>query len=376
MYTILKIVIFLMNILYLLFKLFPTKNKITFISRQSDEINIDFKLVIDEIKKEQSSVKIVVLSKKIKSGLLNKIKYIFHMFVQMYHISTSKVVVLDSYCIAVSCLKHKKSLKVVQMWHAMGAFKKFGYSILDKKEGHSSKIATIMKMHNNYDYVFCSSAACILPFAEAFDISQDKVKVFPLPRVDLLKSKEYKKEKESSLYLKYPILKKKKNILYAPTFRKNDDVFSQINKLINVVDYSKYNLILKLHPLVENSYSFEDKEGLIIDKSISTFDFSFVSNYIITDYSATIFELMLLKKPIYFWTFDLEKYINNRDFYLDYIKDIPGDKQININKILKDIDNDVFDIEKQKEFIDKYVYNGYSSNTCKISGFLLNLLNL
>ena len=102
MYIILKIGVFLMNILYLLFKLFPTKNKITFISRQSDSINIDFKLIMDEINKEQPSVKVVALCKKIKTGLLSKIKYIFHMFVQMYHVATSKVVVLDSYCIVVS----------------------------------------------------------------------------------------------------------------------------------------------------------------------------------------------------------------------------------------------------------------------------------
>ena len=34
----------------------------------------------------------------------NKFKYFLHMFVQMYHIATSKVVILDSYCIVVSIL--------------------------------------------------------------------------------------------------------------------------------------------------------------------------------------------------------------------------------------------------------------------------------
>ena len=80
---------------------------------------------------------------------------------------------------------------------------------------------------------------------------------------------------------------------------------------------------------------------------------------------------MLLEKPIYFWTFDLDEYVNERDFYLDYTKDIPGVKQSNINIILKDIDNCVFDIKKQKTFIDKYVYGGYNSNTYEISKFLL-----
>ena len=54
---------------------------------------------------------------------------------QMYHAATSEIVVLDTYCIIISLLKQRKSLKVIQMWHALGAMKKFGYSILDKGEG-------------------------------------------------------------------------------------------------------------------------------------------------------------------------------------------------------------------------------------------------
>ena len=69
------------------------------------------------------------------------------MIKQMYHIATSRVVILDSYCIVISILKHKKKLTIIQMWHAMGAFKKFGYSIIGKSEGTSKKIIDLMRMH-------------------------------------------------------------------------------------------------------------------------------------------------------------------------------------------------------------------------------------
>ena len=68
-----------MNFIYCFFKLLPTKNKICFISRQSDKVNIDFRLLVDEIKVEAPDVKIVILTKTLKKGLIQKVKYFFHM---------------------------------------------------------------------------------------------------------------------------------------------------------------------------------------------------------------------------------------------------------------------------------------------------------
>ena len=46
-----KIAIIGAKILYSFFKIFPTKNKITMISRQSNEETLDFKLIREEIQK-------------------------------------------------------------------------------------------------------------------------------------------------------------------------------------------------------------------------------------------------------------------------------------------------------------------------------------
>ena len=105
----------------------------------------------------------------------------------MYHIATSEMVVLDTYCIAVSVLHQRKSLVVIQMWHALGAMKKFGYSILDKGEGTKRSLAEAMQMHKNYTYIFSSSEFCCRFFAEAFNASIDQMVVMPLPRLDLIR---------------------------------------------------------------------------------------------------------------------------------------------------------------------------------------------
>ena len=127
-----RIGIFFFNIIYFFIKLCPTRNKVTFISRQKNTPSIDFILLKTELHKTDPSIKVVILCKRLEKGFKKKILYVFHMFKQMYHIATSKVVVLDSYCITISILKHKKKLKVVQMWHALGSFKKFGKSIIGK----------------------------------------------------------------------------------------------------------------------------------------------------------------------------------------------------------------------------------------------------
>lgn len=372
MTLIINIGIFFFNIIYFFIKLFPTKNKVTFISRQKNTPSIDFELLEQEIKKRDSSIKIVVLCKRLEKNFKSRLLYILHMFRQMYHIATSKVVILDSYCISVSVLKHKRSLCVIQMWHAMGSYKKFAYSILDKKEGSSSKLAKLMRMHKNYDYVFASSKKASINFAEAFNVSMDKMKVFPLPRVDLLLDSKNINKTKKDILSKYPVLNNKKNILYAPTFRKKYNSKKDIYNLINSVDYDNYNLIIKLHPLSKINI---DDPRVVVDHNFTSLEMGFVSDYIITDYSAVVFELALLKKPLYFYAYDLDPYINNRDFYLDYKKEMPGLISKDPKKIMKDISENFYDLTKINKFNKDYVSIPKEGCTSAIVNFILDKLN-
>ena len=164
------------------------------ISRQSDSESMDFRLLREEIEKRNDGYKVVVLCHKLEGGInstiMNKIKYVFHMFRQMYEIATSKVVVLDSYCMVISILKHKKKLKVIQMWHSMGTMKKFGYAVLGLNEGSNAKVAHAMKMHKNYDYIFASGDAYKDHLASGFNYPADKILTYPLPKYDLLKDEK------------------------------------------------------------------------------------------------------------------------------------------------------------------------------------------
>src|SRR5699024_11465680 len=49
------------------------------------------------------------------------------------------------------------------------------------------------------------------------------------------------------------------------------------------------------------------------------------SDMLVTDYSSVFFDYSLLKRPISFYAYDLEKYRQElRGFYLDYSTELPG----------------------------------------------------
>lgn len=377
--VLIKILIFFCNFIYFFMKLLKTQNKITFISRQSNTINKDFLLLKNDLAIRYPKYKVVILCKKIEKGMLNKIKYIFHMLRQMYHIATSKVVVLDSYCIPISILKHKKSLKVIQMWHALGSFKKFGYSVQDKKEGTSAKINQLMKMHKNYDYIFTSSEACRPFFAQAFGYDESYFKINPLPRLDLLKNSKYKNNKIREIYHTYPNLKKKKTILYAPTFRikehglinkeQSNDV-EYIEKLINEVNFDEYNFILKTHPL--SKITIKD-DRIIRDKKFTTLDMLFVSDYVITDYSAMVYEASFLEKPLFFYAYDIDTYLKDREFYLNFRTDMPGIITKDAKEIIRAIEQNSYSFERVKEFKNRSILK-CGNYTKRINDFIISLM--
>lgn len=370
MTVVIKIAIAMAECIYSILRRFPLKKKIVYISRQSDDISIDFQLLSQKIMQYHPEFEHVFLCKMIQKGILKKIGYCLHMCRQMYHIATARVVILDGYCILISVLHHRRGLLVIQLWHALGALKKFGYSILDKPEGKSSKIAKLMKMHNNYSYIFTSGEPCRRYFSEAFNQPIEKVRAFPLPRVDLLLSTVYKEEIKEKIYNVYPRLENsfKKVIVYAPTFRENDKEFRErLKDLSESIDYSNYEFIVKFHPLTK----FEVlKPEIICDELFSSTEMLSIADYIITDYSAIIFEAMLLKKPVLLFAFDYEDYCKKRDFYIDYEKSFSPIMCKNVEQLIKNLQREDYDIGVYQNFIENMVRKTDSSYTVEICDFI------
>ena len=371
MSIVINVGIFFLSIIYGLLKKLPIQKKIVYISRQMDVPSVDFLLIKKDMEKRYPDYSSVILTKTLGDGIVKKLGYVLHMFLQMYHLATAQVVVLDTYCITVSVLKHRNSLVIIQMWHALGALKKFGYSILDKPEGSTTKTAKLLKMHNNYSYVFASSEFCKKFYAEAFNQPASTVKVFPLPRVDLLLDKEFKEKVSNKIYRIYPQLKEEKKIIvYAPTFRKTaKSHVNEIQMLIDAVDYEKYNLVVKLHPIEQAKYN---NSKAIFDNYFSTFEMFYIADFIISDYSAVIFEGMLLHKPIYLYAFDYALYNKNRNFYINYSNLFDGIIYKDGKALLESIANNNYREDITQKVLQMMVQIKETSYTEEIVDFIIN----
>lgn len=357
----------LMNMFYAFFKLRRTKNKIVFISRQSQTPPLDFQYLIREIKTHYPQYEMTVLCKMIPDSFGGKLAYIFEMFRQMQAMATAKVVVLDGYCILASMLTHKQDLKIIQLWHALGAFKKFGKSVLDKEGGKSSALAEAFKMHRNYDLIAASGNQCVAPFAEAFGQPEEKFVPIGIPRMDYLTDDAEMEQIKNKILLKYPMLDNgKKNILYAPTFRDTPAdkaaLQSATEALINAVNYSECNLIIKHHVVDSN------KEIIYVDsrvnqttgESFTGMDFMALADAVVTDYSSVIFEAVLKNLPLYLYCFDSDAYLQERGFYIDFWQDIPALYSKHAKGICTFIAEDRrVENSKTEEFQTAYVHKHY-----------------
>lgn len=377
--TILLILLFIfkwhLRIIYFFIKLFTfRKKRVFFISRQFDEIPMNYKILIDELEKDNISS--VVICKKVPTGLNSMLRnekksinimseilkifdYYFNMYKQMHYIATSKVVITDGYNITVSLLNHKKGTKVIQLWHALAAIKKFGYQTIGYPDGLNPKVAKMLCMHKNYDYVISGSKAMNKYFAEAFNIDIKKVLDIGTPTIDfLLKPND---DIVKKIYKEYPRLKKKINILYAPTFR--SDGSNNADELISNIDSDKYNLIISLHP--KDIAKKDDKVICIDRKKYSTLDFIRVSDYVITDYSAVAIESCILNKKVIFYVYDYDEYNKENGININLFKELPSTYK-DIKDLMNMLDNKKYNEQAFQKFRKKYVANINGGSTKKL----------
>ena len=332
---------------FYLFKPFRLKeNRVTFISNRRNSISGNYESIYTELIKDKNiDIKTVLDTKE---SFISCFKY-------GYYLASSKVILIDDYIRSVYEIKKRGDNYLVQVWHACGAFKAFGFSRLSK-EGCWPQDS---RSHRTYDYCLVSSKHIAKHYAEAFGMNVDRVIATGVPRTDIFFDEAYKREVRAKIFSSYPMLKDKKVILFAPTFRGSSK--KEGNYPHYRFDYKKifesfgdeYRIIIKHHPHVNNKLVIEDEyKDRVIDlsKNEELNELLFVTDILITDYSSVIFEAALLDIPMLFYAFDLDEYISSRGFYCEYISFIPGKLVENMDEIIAALLVGDFEADKIKEF--------------------------
>ena len=149
------LIAWMVRVIYHVCCLFPRRRKIVFLSRQASR-PFDFVLLEPELKRRFPNYTIVwsCVAEIGKMSVLLMVK-------QIWHVATAELCLVDGYVPAVSLpLRHRS--RVIQIWHAPGAIKKFGYQAVGTPAGRSRRAAESLRMHRGYDYVVAGMPGAVL----------------------------------------------------------------------------------------------------------------------------------------------------------------------------------------------------------------------
>lgn len=274
------------------------------------------------------------------------------------------VFICDNFLPVASCRKRPET-KVIQMWHAGGMLKKYGYdTVRDIPAYYKGNV------YKNYSLVITSDINCIPAYVSGMKAPVEIVKPLGLSRTDRFYDENYKRQCWQEFIEQYPECKDKKVALWAPTFRGNAGLPDMID--MSFVDElqeklgDEWKVIVKLHP--HFAKRVQEKECSIPTERLLT-----VADVLISDYSSVIYDYILLEKPLVLYVPDLSYYIENQEFYIDYYE-MPGRIVENQEKlssaVLDEYEN--YSVEAIKKFKEKYM------SACNGQALvrLINYLNL
>ncbi|PEL92924.1 CDP-glycerol glycerophosphotransferase family protein [Bacillus wiedmannii] len=358
------------RLLFNLFRVFPIQKKATFIMSYGENALS----IYEEMRDKKIDLDVVFLYKptckyklkdypEVKSYQFETLS-IVNMIEAVYHLTTSKHVIIDNYFGFLSAIKFRKGTECIQLWHAAGAIKKFGLlaTIFKKRNKRAQK--RFVKVYNNFHKIVVGSDALATVYADAFNLSQDQMLSTGIPRTDLFFNKMKKKQITNNFLNENQFLRDKKIILYAPTFR--DGEIEHFNLNLNLEEiykelHQEYIFLIKLHPAVRNKINYlKQYSDFIFDYSLhpNVNELLLITDILITDYSSIPFEFCLLNKPMIFYPYDLEHYKKQRGFIEDYHATVPGPVVYSTKELIEVIKKNDFNMNDIKNFSQKW--NQYS----------------
>ncbi|MFQ9753398.1 MAG: CDP-glycerol glycerophosphotransferase family protein [Coprococcus sp.] len=305
------------------------RKKAVFVEVRFDEITDSFRLVYDRMKADGFDVHEQFIE-NIKPGKWGYIKRCLRM---LEDISDAHYVFLNDACNVTSCIPLRKGTKIYQLWHACGAFKKFGMSTAELIFGDNRKTLEKYPNYGNLSYVTVSSPEVIWAYEEAMNLKDTKTQVVAtgVSRTDVFYDQHFIEQSKAAVYSVCPAAENKKIILYAPTFRgrvakaESPDCLD-IPAMKRALG-DEYVLLIKHHPFVKQPPVVpEDCADFAMDvtKSLEIDQLLCASDVCVSDYSSLIFEYSLFERPMIFFAYDLDDYFDWRGFYYNYDELTPG----------------------------------------------------
>ena len=267
-----------------------------------------------------------------------------------YGLARSRYIFLNDNFMPLASLHLGKKVVVTQLWHAEGAFKRFGQDISQPPEIRAREAAGNAKL----TFVICSSESVAPHYASAFHVRPEQVLPLGSPRTDFFFRPQDITALRARFNEQYPQCRGKKLVLYAPTFRddpeKDRELLSRLDTgLFNRYLGEEYALLVRLHPQIHaDTRTLEGAGDLTAYPDVS--ELVLLCDVLVTDYSSIVMDFALLRKRCIFYAFDLEEYEKDRPFYFDYESFVPGKIVRTMPELLDEIEHGVLDLARLERF--------------------------
>lgn len=263
-------------------------------------------------------------------------------------------------------LKKREEQVYIETWHGT-PLKRLGFDQGNLYLDNPNSKKSYRSDSSKWDYMVSPNRYTSEIYRSAFAYDGEIIES-GYPRNDILYNADDGRINQLKMDLKLPL--DKKIILYAPTWRDDDyydtasvrfDLKLDLHRLKEEFG-DEYVIILRLHYFIADNIDLKGLDGFVYDlsKHEDIAELYLVSDILITDYSSVFFDYANLKRPILFYTYDLDKYENVlRGFYID-INEVPGPLLMTNDEVVEAIRNiDGFsrdyDIKYQK-FYDRFCY--------------------
>ena len=248
----------------------------------------------------------------------------------MTAIARSDYIFIDDYTPIFDFIPLADDVVLTQLWHAGVGFKAVGYA----RFGLDGSPDPFSSAHRHYTYALIGNEHLRDIYAEVFGIEPEALLATGMPRLDHFLDESTAQSAADDLYGRFPGLKGKRVILFAPTFRGSGQKtahypynFLNIAEIYRLCEETNSFFIFKMHHFIkempEIAPEFADRILDLSDENIN--EMFHIADVLITDFSSCFYDYLLLKKPVILYVPDKFEYIATRGLQRSIDEMAPGE---------------------------------------------------
>ncbi|KAF0369892.1 CDP-glycerol--glycerophosphate glycerophosphotransferase [Pediococcus acidilactici] len=346
------------SVLYPIFSAFPIKKDRIFINSNNGKVFSGNAKAIFEYLQEYKpgDYNFIIVSNKKSLFKDVNVKIVKYMSLKyLFYICTSKYWIADINMY--SGIKKRPGQIYLQTWHGT-PLKKIGNDIIDNSR--QSEKREWARDAQQWDYFISNGNISDKNYYSAFQLTNTKILDYGLPRNDKL---EHSVERSKKFRSQYNV-GDRKIILYAPTYRDDGSAINfDFNEFAKKLGH-EYFIIVNFHRLYSNS-DISGNKDVYVNTTMTIEECMSISDILITDYSSVFFDFSMLSKPMIFYAYDFDKYMNkNRGMYYNYKDFVPGTVCMSFLDLLNVLSKKSYK-KFIKDFAEEYNQNFYTRDATK-----------